>query len=118
MFEETLPIALLSGVSIQEYWDLTFGEIVIILKNYQKKEEARVKEQLSATYNTAYLVASFVGLSMNEEVFPSVFQKQVKEEDITEREAKAMALQKDIWVAYAERFNKQRQKGGVKAIDN
>lgn len=125
MFEETLPIALLSGVGIQEYWDLTFGEIVIILKNYQKKEEARVKEQLSTTYNTAQLVASFVGLSMNgkdiptiEEVFPSVFQKQVKEEDITEREVKAMALQKDIWVAYAERFNKQRQKGGVKAIDN
>lgn len=85
-----------------------------------------MKQQLQTTYNTAQLVAQFVGLSMNgkqiptiQEIFPSVFQEVVEvTESQEERDQKAMALQKDIWVAYAERFNKQRQKGGVKAIDN
>ena len=52
-------------------------------------------------------------------MFPSVFQEAVEvTESQEEIDEKYMALQKDIWVAYAERFNKQRQKGGVKAIDN
>lgn len=85
-----------------------------------------MKQQLQTTYNTAQLVAQFVGLSMNgkqiptiQEIFPSVFQEVVEDTESQEEiDKKAMALQKDIWVAYAERFNKQRQKGGVKAIDN
>ena len=58
-----------------------------------------MKQQLQTTYNTAQLVAQFVGLSMNgkqiptiQEIFPSVFQEVVEVTESQEERDKAGKL--------------------------
>jgi hypothetical protein len=43
---------------------MTIGEIDLLIKTFQEKEEIRAKEILASNYNLASMVATFVGCSL------------------------------------------------------
>ena len=56
LFESKLPTALIVGVNVIDYWDLTFKEITLIIEAYKERE----KNQLASNYNNALMTANFV----------------------------------------------------------
>ena len=56
LFESLLRTALIAGVNVIDYWDLTFKEITLIIEAYKERE----KNQLASNYNNALMTANFV----------------------------------------------------------
>ena len=56
LFESLLPTALIAGVNVIDYWDLTFKEITLIIEAYKERE----KNQLASNYNNALMTANYV----------------------------------------------------------
>jgi len=81
LFDMLLPICLECGVNIFDFWELTYGEIILVVNNYKQKEKARIQE--TAYFN--YALANLIGISVARlidknavypsihEVFPNIF---------------------------------------------
>ncbi|WP_040195054.1 hypothetical protein [Clostridium culturomicium] len=88
VFNELLPLAVRAGISINNYWELTYGEICIYLKAYNDEKLERTREQASLTYRLADLIGASVArlLDSNSEypsidkAFPGLFDDVVKEQ--------------------------------------
>lgn len=87
-------------MSIDEYWNLTIGEI-------SRYINAKLKSGIRNNYNLASLIASFVNISINgkslptiERLYPSLFFEEVAEAN--DRLAEAQ------FKAWAMKHNKQR----------
>ena len=107
-----LPMAIQAGMTIPQFWTSTIGEIVLYLKAYTEREEARSKELLTSNYNIAYLTACFVGYTFDgkpipsiQQLFPTVFTEENVEK---EQEEKALALYKEQMLDFAIAHNKKR----------
>ena len=113
-----METALICGVSIKDYWNLTYGEIVKIVNAYQKKVETDIENQKGIIYQTAYLTAVFIGTSMSGKPIPSyeeIFPKETIADDneLSERDKLAMAMYRDQFIDYAKKVNERnRQKRG------
>lgn len=70
MFDKLITVALRCGVSIFDYWEMTIGEINMMIQNYQKVEEDRAKEVIANNYSLAYLTASFTLNGLNGKAIP------------------------------------------------
>lgn len=92
---------------------MTIGEIDLLIKTFQEKEEIRAKEILASNYNLASMVATFVGCSLTgkqipdiNELYPTQFQEEKPIED-----DKSWMIYKEQMIDFAIAHNKQR---GVK----
>lgn len=116
LFEKLLPICLKAGLTVFEFWDLTLGEITIVLNNYKEEEEKRARETAIVSYNQATMIADFVSLRLNgkplpsyEKLFPSA-KPQIDEKTQKEQDYKRMMLLKEQMMFFAEKHNKNRRK--------
>jgi len=50
LFNYLLPIGLEAGIGILEFWDLTLGEITLIIKIDQKKRKDKVESNFLFVY--------------------------------------------------------------------
>ena len=112
MFEDILPPALQSGISISEYWYLTYGEIKVTIDAYQANQKLHIREQASLHYMLANLIGISASRLTNDkaeypslkEAYPSIFSDIVEEPAQQDwRLAKARMLQ------YAEANNKKER---------
>ena len=92
---------------------MTIGEIDLLIKTFQEKEEIRAKEILASNYNLASMIASFGGCSLAgkqipdiNELYPTQFQENKPIE-----EDKSWMIYKEQMIDFAIAHNKQ---GGVK----
>lgn len=112
LFEDILPFALQSGISISEYWYLTYGEIKATIEAHQANTKLRIREQASLHHSLANLIGISVARLMNDkaeypslkEAYPGIFSDLVDEKEPQDwRIAKARLLQ------YAEANNKKER---------
>lgn len=77
---------------------MTIGEILLVIKSFQKREETKAKEILATNYNSAYMIASFVGAMLNGKKIPSInelYPNQFPEEEVPVEEDKSWMLYKE-----------------------
>ena len=73
MFEDILPPALQSGISISEYWYLTYGEIKVTIDAYQANQKLHIREQAGLHHSLANLIGISVARLMdNKAEYPSL----------------------------------------------
>lgn len=92
---------------------MTIGEIDLLIKTFQEKEEIRAKEILASNYNLASMIASFIGCSLDGKQIPDInelYPIQFQEEKPIE-EDKSWMIYKEQMIDFAIAHNKQR---GVK----
>ena len=77
---------------------MTIGEILLVIKSFQKREETKAKEILATNYNSAYMIASFVGNMLNGKKIPSINELYPNEFPIEEK-----PIEEDkSWMLYKE----------------
>lgn len=82
LFEGMLPIALQCGISIFEYWDMTYGEITLTIKAFNDSTVNKLKEKAIMDYQLANMIGLSVARLMDknakypkiEELYPSLFE--------------------------------------------
>lgn len=93
---------------------MTLEEINLCIKSYQQKEELKAKEILASNYNSAFLIASFVGAVLNGKEIPTISQiypDQFPElPEPKEEENKAWMIYKEQMLDFAIAHNKKRQR--------
>lgn len=91
---------------------MTLEEINLCIKSYQQKEELKAKEILASNYNSAFLIASFVGAMLNGKEIPTISQIYPDQfPDTTKKEeTKAWMIYKEQMLDFAIAHNKKRQR--------
>lgn len=80
------------GYNIFSFWDLTWGEIILILNQYNKLKE----EKIADNYQQAYFIYLFVGSLLNSKTPPALEgflpskQKEYEEQQLKVLEAQMM----------------------------
>lgn len=108
-----LPDALVCGIKIDEFWELTYGEISLYITAYQKRREMELKERAIMDYKLGDLIGISAGRLMDskckypqiEEVYPNFFEEVVKEKPKQDWEK-----QKEILMNYANAHNQKFNK--------
>lgn len=107
-----MPSAIRAGISILDFWDMTYEEIRVHIEaiNEEKLDEMRYHAKL------AHVLGALVGMAAwseepypsESEAFPGLFDA---EETKRQRQEMALRAEKDKWLAYAAAFNQQRREG-------
>ena len=112
--EELLKVAIQAGISYSDFWEMTVGEISLIVDAYNKKQVEDYKIQLSLDYQLAANISHFMGRVLNgkqipslQETYPSLFSD---ENEVEQKEDKslAFALQKEQFLDYIYECKKMR----------
>ena len=69
-----MPYAIRAGVGIREFWDLTYGELSVILDVYKQQREEESQTKMYEIYTTSALVARFVNASMQGKKLPDIYE--------------------------------------------
>lgn len=112
-----VPTAIECGISINDYWDLTIGEIVQYFEAYRHKISVERQDKLYLSYQTALLTASFVSNSLNGqaqpsfyELFPSLMSDEDKAKMEEEKKQKELEILKSQLTAFMVGHNNQNKK--------
>lgn len=107
LFETLYTVAIKCGISIFDYWDYTYGEIVELINNYRERQEEKQKQQLANDYQIALLTSIFTNRANNGkqppaiyEVYPDVFGEFKPEE-----QNNSWIYLKEQMLDYAEQHN-------------
>lgn len=107
-----LPNAIMCGIKMSDFWDYTYGELIIIIQAMNDKEMLRMRQEALNTYILADLIGASVARLMDKnskfpaihDVYPSLFEKpQPKQQD--------WQLTKARLLEYANAHNKKRSEG-------
>jgi len=107
--EELLKVAIQAGISYSDFWEMTVGEVTLIVEAYNKKQLEDYKIQLSLDYQLAANISHFMGIVLNgkqipslQETYPSLLN------EVEQKEIKSSAIQKELLIDFAIRHNKMR----------
>lgn len=108
-----LDNALDYGLSENEFWNMTFGELDRYVSSKQRTEKLRLKEKATLDYTLALLVGRAMQGSSEEhpfpklyEVYPEVFADEIekRERDLQEEREQLSAIR---FIQFAESFNRK-----------
>lgn len=75
MFESLLPTVLDCGISIFDFWDMTYEEMRLVIDSFNRREKARVQEMASMNYQLGNLVGMSVARLFDEKAkYPTLFE--------------------------------------------
>lgn len=81
-----LPVAIQAGIDITQFYDLTLGEIYLIIDQYKEKVKMQQLFNAQNQYYTAMFTVTFLGASLKgmrvpdiEEMFPDLFDQEAYE---------------------------------------
>jgi hypothetical protein len=114
LFDELLPTALFCNVSVFDFWDMTFGEIVLTIQAYNRRKEEEMKAQCISDYNLADLIALSCARLVDkdlkfpkiEQIYPQLFTEKLTEEKKWKVE-KARIM--DFAIVHNGRMNKEEK---------
>lgn len=107
-------VALQSGTSALDFWDMTYGEVADTIKAHAKEKEIKLKEQAIMNYKLADLIATNVGAMLSKdakaptliEAYEFLFKEE--KEYYAEISAKnEMEAWKQRMIAFAENHNRK-----------
>ena len=108
--DELLPLALQCGISIFDFYDMTFAEVQAVINAYFTKQKRELQQTASMVYAEASLTAMFVSRLISNkakiltlyEAFPDLFKEEIKAEEKARQNEEKMAFLK-----FVERHNKE-----------
>lgn len=111
-----MPQAVIAGVKIDEYWELTFGEINMYIDAYNQKKEEELKQQLTVAHAQADLIGASVARLMDKnakypslfDAFPGIFAKEKQQYDELMAE-QAWKVQMARLMEYSQFHNNKRK---------
>lgn len=114
LFERLLEEALQCNITIFDFWEMTYGEIVLVLRAHSMKKKASLKQLLSLNHSMADLIGASVARLMNKdakyptlyEAFPTVFEEERSQEQAREQ-AREWLIYKERLMTYANAHNKK-----------
>lgn len=109
LFETLYTAAIKCGISVFDYWNYTYGEIVDLINAYRENQEEKQKQQLETNYQIALLTSIFTNRANNGkqppaiyEVYPDAFG------DLKEQEQdNSWIFLKEQMIDYAEKHNQK-----------
>lgn len=111
-----LDNALDYGLTEEEFWNMTLGELDRFLDSKQRQETHRLKERATMDYTLALLVGRAVQGSSEEhpfpelyEVYPNLFFEEARKKEEEERALRAQ-LSAIRFIQFAESFNSKFDK--------
>lgn len=103
-----LPFALKCGIGLFDFWELTYGEILMLMNNYKEQREEKSKEEIANNYQIAYLTSIFTNKANNgkqpptlQEMYPDLFPVEENEET----ESNSWLFYKEKMIDYAQEHN-------------
>lgn len=107
--EELLKVAIQAGISYSDFWEMTVGEVTLIVEAYNKKQLEDYKIQLSLDYQLAANISHFMGRVLNGKQIPSLQETHPSLlNEVEQKEIKSSAIQKELLIDFAIRHNKMR----------
>lgn len=107
--EELLKVAIQAGISYSDFWEMTVGEVTLIVEAYNKKQLEDYKIQLSLDYQLAANISHFMGRVLNGKQIPSLQETYSSLlNEVEQKEIKSSAIQKELLIDFAIRHNKMR----------
>ena len=112
IIDELLPLALQCGISIFDFYDMTFAEVQAVINAYFTKQKRELQQQASMVYAGASLTAMFVSKLISDkakiltlyDAFPDLFKEEIKE-----AEKRAQEEEKQRFLQFVARHNKERE---------
>lgn len=98
-----LPFALDAGYDVLDYWELTFGDIKLILNGLKRKKE----DAIESSYNNATMIAGFVGLMLSGKPFPKLESFLPTRSNAEAEEEARVKRMEAMMVAFTNGHNKQ-----------
>ena len=104
------------GISEQEFWNMTVGELDRYVSSKQRQEEHRLKERATMDYTLALLIGRAMRGSDEENPFPELYEVYPKLflEEITQQETEKQELHDQLsairFIQFAESFNSKFDK--------
>lgn len=105
IIQEALEVWLKCGYSYNDFWDYTFKDVNTVLDSYHFK----IERENRRIYDQAYLTAVFIASGISGKPGPTFEEVYGAKEDETAYVDNAVL--KELWLDYAETWNKKR-KGG------
>lgn len=110
LIDELLEAALQCDISVKDFWDMTYLEVIQTIRAYEKKKKLGLQERASMVYQGAQLVSCFMSalyskkakLPTLSEAFPTLFEKG-ETEDTEDEKANIME--------FVERHNRRLKHG-------
>lgn len=105
---------MIAGIKIDEYWELTYGEINMYIKAYNMRKEEELKQQLTVAHAQADLIGASVARLMDSnakyptlfDAFPDLFKQEKEQYDQLMAE-KAWKIQLARLMEYSQSHNKK-----------
>jgi hypothetical protein len=104
------------GISEEQFWNMTIGELDRFLDSKRRQEEHRLKERATMDYTLALLIGRAFRGSDEENPFPDLYEVYPKLflEELTQQEEKKRQLQDELsairFIQFAESFNSKFDK--------
>lgn len=111
-----LDNALDCGLTEEQFWNMTIGELERFIDSKQRQEEHRLKERATMDYTLALLIGRAVQGSSEEnpfpelyEIYPKLFFEELKKRE-EEKEEQMAQLSAIRFIQFAESFNSKFDK--------
>ena len=116
LFDSLLKVALTSHISILDFWEMTYGEIVYTIRANNETEINSLKELAAMNYHLANLIGLSVARLTDKdakypslyEAFPTLFEEEIEEQEEVEIVNNDWILIKDRLLSYASAHNNKR----------
>lgn len=99
------------GLSEEQFWNMTIGELDRFLSSQRRQEKHRLKERATMDYTHALLVGRAMQGSSEEHPFPELYEvyPRLFAEELRKREEEKSELQAELsairFIQFAESFN-------------
>ncbi|GLC88704.1 hypothetical protein [Lysinibacillus piscis] len=105
------------------YWDMTYAEILAVIKGHVKRQEVELQYQSIVAYHQANLISHLVGIALGSkqqpkeihEAFPSIFpelEKRAEQQKIKQQNWELMKARIETYAA------EKRKRGGLQHGDD
>lgn len=96
-------------MSLHEFWDCTYGEILLHIDVYNEKKIDEVKLQARMVYQLAQLMTAGTGVVLNGGTFPSIHDTFPELFDQEVVDVAEQVNEKNKWLAFAQAHNAKRK---------
>lgn len=104
------------GLTEEQFWSMTIGELDRFLSSQKRQEEHRLKERATMDYTMALLIGRAMQGSSEERPFPELYEvyPRLFAEELRNREEEKLELQAELsairFIQFAESFNSKFDK--------
>lgn len=117
LFTQLEEECLVMGLTHEEYWNLTYGEIIGTIKANNRRRKEQLQEKATLDYNLANLIGISASRMMDkkakmppiEEAYPSLFSKTQEQTESKKPPQQDWRIMKERLLRYTDAHNRKRK---------